>query len=80
VKGFVDAHVTSGRRSMISREEVATKGQRSDNKHEEFLIVLNRLEYDKFAVEEGDTVLANVVAVSGMNSEYVLLGERGGGR
>jgi hypothetical protein len=39
---------------------------------------LDRLEHNKFAVEEGDTVLANVVTVSGVNSKEILFGERGG--
>jgi hypothetical protein len=39
---------------------------------------LDRLEHNKFAVEEGDTILANVIAVSGMNSKEILFGEQGG--
>jgi hypothetical protein len=31
VNGFVDAHVTSGRGSVIGGEEIATKRQRGDN-------------------------------------------------
>jgi hypothetical protein len=49
---------------MVGREEVATEGQRSNDKHQEFLVILDRLECNEFAVEEGDsTVLANAVAV-----------------
>jgi hypothetical protein len=39
---------------------------------------LDRLECNKFAVKDGDTVLANVIAVSGMNSKEILFGEQGG--
>jgi hypothetical protein len=39
---------------------------------------LDRLEHNKFAVKEGDTVLANAIAASGMNSKEILFGERGG--
>jgi hypothetical protein len=50
---------------MVGKEEIATEGQRSNNKHQEFLIILDRLKYNEFAVKEGDTVLANVVAIGG---------------
>jgi hypothetical protein len=43
VKGFVDAHVPSGRRGVISGKHVAAKRKRDDNPHYHFLVVLHRL-------------------------------------
>jgi hypothetical protein len=50
VKSFADAHVTGGGESMTIQEDVATEGQRNNNEHQEFLIVLDRLEDEKFAI------------------------------
>ena len=40
VQGLVDTHVTSGQRSMVSREDITR--QRNNDEDQEFLIVLNR--------------------------------------
>jgi hypothetical protein len=49
---LVYSHVTSGRRGMVSRKNVTAERARNDNQHEHFLVVLDRLENDKFAIEK----------------------------
>ena len=80
VQGLVDAHVAGGRRSMVGREDVTSKRQRNDDEHEEFLVVLNRLEDDELAVEKRESVLSDVVSVRRMKSKNIGLGKGRRGR
>ena len=75
VQGLVDTYVAGGRRSMVGREDVTSKRQRNDDKHEEFLIVLNRLEDYKLAVEKRESVLPDVVSVRRTKSKDIGLGK-----
>jgi hypothetical protein len=76
MKSFVDTHMAGGRGCMISRENVPTKRERNNDKHQEFFIVLDRLEDNKFAFEEGQAILANVVTVSGVEGRKVGFSKR----
>jgi hypothetical protein len=49
---------------MVRREDGATEGDRDDNKHELFLVVLDTLKDDKMVIDNGDV---DVVTVGGMN-------------
>ena len=51
---------------MICGEDVPTKRNRDNNQHEKFGVVLNGLEDDKFVVDNGETFLTDIIAVSGV--------------
>ena len=63
MKGFVDAHVASGRGSVIGGKDVATKRTWDDNQHEKFFVILDGLEDNKLVVNDRDTFLVNKVTV-----------------
>lgn len=63
---------------MVSREDVTTERQRNDDKHQHLFVVLDGLEDDELAVEEGEAVLADVVAVGIVEGRDVRLRKRRG--
>ena len=62
---------------MVGGEDVATKRQRDNDEHKQLLIVLDRLEDDELAVEKGETVLADVIAVGSVEIRKVCFREGG---
>ena len=76
MESFVDTHMAGGRGGMISRENVPTKRERNNDKHQEFFIVLDWLEDNKFAFEERQSILANVVTVSRVEDRKVGFSKR----
>jgi hypothetical protein len=73
---FVNTHVAGSRRSVISREDIATKRSRNNNQHEKLGIVLDRLENDQLPINESNTVLADIIAVCRMQSKHIRWRER----
>jgi hypothetical protein len=79
VQGFVDTHVASRGRCVVSGEDVATKRQWNYDKHQHFLVVLDGLKDNKLAIEKGQPVLADVIAVRRVDSGDIGWGEGNGG-
>ena len=75
MQGLVDTHVAGVLRSMVGRGDVTLKRQLNDDKHDEFLIVLDRLEDYELAVEKPKSVLWDVVSVRRMKSKDIGLGK-----
>ena len=80
VQSLVNAHMASGRGGMVGREDVATEGQWNNDQHQHFLVVLDRLEDDKLAVQQRKAVLTNVIAVRRVEGRKIRLRDRGRGR
>ena len=77
MKGFVDAHVASGRGSVIGGKDVATKRAWDDNQHEKFFVILDGLEDNKLVVNDRDMFLANIVTVGRVERSKIGAGEGG---
>jgi hypothetical protein len=77
MKGFIDAHVACGGGGVISRKDVTTKGEGNDDKHQEFGVVQDGLVNNQFAINERHFVLADIIAICGMQGRAVRPGERG---
>jgi hypothetical protein len=75
VEGLVDTHVPSGRRSVASRKDVAPKRKWDDNQHEHFLVVLHWLKHDQFALDHGDAVTTNIIAISRIDGGEIRFGD-----
>ena len=58
VQGFVNTHMTNRGRGMIGSENVMIEKQRDVDKHQHFLVVLDRLEDNELAIKKGEPVLA----------------------
>ena len=69
-------HVPCRWRSVVGRENVTAQTGRYNNEHEELGVVLDGLEDDKFSVENGDAILANIGAVGGVQRGKVKLRNR----
>jgi hypothetical protein len=66
MEGFVNPHMPGRRGCMVGGEDIASKGGGDDDEHEQFSIVLNRLENNQFAVNKGEAVATDIVAVGRM--------------
>jgi hypothetical protein len=80
MQSFVDTHVASRGRSVVCGKDVTAQRQRNNDQHQHFLIVLHGLKYNELAIEERDAVLANVVSISGVESNDIRFGEGDGRR
>jgi hypothetical protein len=72
---LVDSHVTGGGGGMVSGENVTAKRKGNNDQHQKFGVILDRLVDDQFAVDQGRAVLANVVAVGGVEGSNVRFGK-----
>lgn len=77
MEGFVDAHVASRRGRVVGGEDITTERGWNDDKHQHFLVILDGLEDDELAIKEGESVAADVIAISVMKREDVSFGEGG---
>jgi hypothetical protein len=59
--------VAGGRGGMIRRKDVVTEREGGNDEHQHFSVVLDGLVDDKFAFEEREPVLADIVSVSGVD-------------
>jgi hypothetical protein len=67
MKRFVDAHMASGRGSVVRIEDGAAKRGVDSNQHEQFLVVLDALEDNEVVIDNGDAFLTYIIAVAGVN-------------
>jgi hypothetical protein len=59
--------MTSSGGCMISGEDGSTEGDRDNNQHQEFFVVLDTLEDDKAVINDSNAVSADVISVGGVN-------------
>jgi hypothetical protein len=51
---------------MVGREKVVAERNRNNNKHQHFGVVLNGLEDNQFTLNEGQTIVTDIVMVGQM--------------
>ena len=52
MQSLINTHMAGRRRGVVSREDVTTKRQRYNDEHQHFLVVLDWLKDNEFAVEK----------------------------
>jgi hypothetical protein len=77
MEGIVDARMSSSGGGVICGENVATKGSRDNNQHEEFCAILHWLENYKFVIHNGKSVLTDIVIVGRVKAIQISSGEIG---
>ena len=60
---------------MISRKNITAEGNRDNNEHEKFSIILHGLEDNNFAFDEGEPVAADIIAVRRGKTSQISLGK-----
>ena len=75
MESLVNAHVTSGRGSVVSGKDVTAEGQRHNDKHQKLFVVLNGLEDNQFAIKKRQAVLADIIAASGTEDGEIGFGD-----
>ena len=61
---------------MVGRENVATKRQRDDDKHQHFLVVLAGLEDNELVIEKREAVMVDVITVGRVEGRNIGFRER----